>query len=106
MARAAAARSRAATANGGSSPGPKGGSTDGKEGPDLIALARANGAGVQARMSDPLWALRLGATERELAAAMAAWGGVMEAFAKEVMGSAPPEYTIAGTLVRGLWRGW
>ncbi|KAI8476126.1 MAG: cytochrome P450 [Monoraphidium minutum] len=70
--------------------------------PDYIALIKVYLNAVHGRINDPLAALRFGGRARAWAAAFAAWDGAMEGIAREVMATAPPEYTIAGHLLRAV----
>lgn len=68
--------------------------------PDYIALVRVYLSAIHTRMNDPLHRLRFGAEARARAAALKAWDAAVEDIARGVMERVPPEYTIAGHLLK------
>ncbi|GBF98134.1 cytochrome P450 [Raphidocelis subcapitata] len=95
MARHSAAAAAAAAAGG--SPAPAAAPLTG---PDYIGLVRGYLAALHHRLNDPLYRFRLGAAARRRTADMAAWDTAIDACAREAMAAPPPDYTIAGHLLK------
>lgn len=74
--------------------------TPGATGPGFIDLARGFLSALHARINDPLWRLRVGRKKADAARAFAAWDAAVDECAREVLAEAPPEYTIAGHLLK------
>jgi hypothetical protein len=66
---------------------------------DYIALVRGYLSTIHKRLNDPLYRLRFGVEKRRQAAALAAWDRAIDDCTREMVKTAPPEYTIAG----GCW---
>lgn len=66
---------------------------------DYIALVRDFLAALHWRLNDPLHRWRFGSVARKHRVALATWDATIEAFSRDVMVSAPPEYTIAGMMI-------